>query len=98
MRAGELLGLPVLDSAGRRMGIVVDLRCGKQAAPDGAWGRLRLESLVVDERRVGSRLGYDRHERSPALVRGIMRRLHGRSTVVAWSQVADWSATGVRLR
>ena len=59
---------------------------------------LRLESLVVDERQIGSRLGYDRHQRSPALLRGIMRRLHGRSTVVPWSRVAGWSRDEVRLR
>ena len=98
MRAGELLGRPVLDATGRRVGLVTDLRCVKEAAPDGSWGLLRLESLVVDERQVGSRLGYDRHQRSPALLRGIMRRLHGRSTVVPWSQVASWSGEEVRLR
>ena len=58
---------------------------------------LRLELLVVDERQIGSRLGYDRHQRSPAMLRGIMRRLHGRSTVVPWSRVASWCPDGVRL-
>ena len=61
-------------------------------------GVLRLESLVVDERQIGSRLGYDRHQRSPAPLRGIMRRLHGRSTVVPWSRVAGRSRDEVRLR
>ena len=45
--------------------------------------------------------GLDRFhqvKRSPALLRGIMRRLHGRSTVVPWSRVASWSPDGVRLR
>ena len=98
MRASELLGLPVLHSAGRRIGLVADLRCAKEAAPDGSWGQLRVESLVVDRRRIGSRLGYDRQERSPALIRVIIRRLHGRSTIVPWSRVAGWSASGVRLR
>jgi hypothetical protein len=98
MRASELLGLPVFDPAGSRIGLVADLRCTKEAAPGAAWGLLRLESLVVDRRRAGARLGYDRQERSPALIRGIIRRLHGQSTIVAWSQVAGWSANGVRLR
>src|SRR5689334_15241224 len=98
MRASELIGLPVFDSAGRRIGLVADLRCTKEAGAGGAWGVLRLESLVVDRRRLGSRLGYDRHERSPALIRFIVRRVHGRSAVVPWAQVAGWSANGVRLR
>ena len=45
--------------------------------------------------------GLDRFhqvKRSPALLRGIMRRLHGRSTVVPWSRVAGWSRDEVRLR
>jgi len=44
--------------------------------------------------------GLDRFhqvKRSPALLRGIMRRLHG-PTVVPWSRVASWSPDGVRLR
>ena len=98
MRASDLLGRPVLDATGRRIGLVTDLRCVKEAGPDAAWGVLRLESLVVDERQIGSRLGYDRHQRSPALLRGVMRRLHGRSTVVPWSRVARWSRDEVRLR
>jgi len=45
--------------------------------------------------------GLDRFhqvKRSPALLRGIMRRLHGRSTVVPWSRLAGWSRDEVRLR
>ena len=45
--------------------------------------------------------GLDRFhqvKRLPALLRGIMRRLHGRSTVVPWSRVASLSPDGVRLR
>jgi hypothetical protein len=97
MRASELLGRPVLDAGGRRLGVVTDLRCVKEAAPDGAWGVLRLDALVVDERQLGSRLGYDRHQRSPALLRGLLRRLHGHATVVPWSAVASWSSAGIRL-
>jgi hypothetical protein len=98
MRASELLGRPVLDAAGPRIGLVADLRCVKEAAPDGAWGVLRLDALVVDRRQVGSRLGYDRHQRSPVLLRGLVRGLHGRTTVIPWSAVASWSQDRVRLR
>jgi hypothetical protein len=97
MRAGELLGRPVFDAGGRRIGSVTDLRCVKEAAPGGAWGVLRLDALIVDQRRLGSRLGYDRHQRSPALLRGVLRGLHGGPAVVPWSAVTSWSADGVHL-
>jgi hypothetical protein len=97
MRASELLGRPVFDAAGRRIGLVTDLRCIKEAGPDGIWGVLRLDALVVHERQLGARLGYDRHQRSPALLRGLFRRLHGQATVVPWSAVASRSADGIRL-
>jgi hypothetical protein len=97
MRASELIGLPVLDAAGHRIGVVTDLRCVKEPGPGGAWGVLTLQALVVDRRRVGSRLGYDRHQRSPALLRGLARRLHGQATVVPWSSVRSWDSTAVHL-
>jgi hypothetical protein len=98
MRASDLLGRTVLDPAGRRIGVVTDLRCVREAAPDGSWAVLRLDSLVVNRRRIGARLGYDRHQRSPALLRGLLRRLNGRATVVPWSSVGTWDVAAVRLR
>jgi sporulation protein YlmC with PRC-barrel domain len=97
MRAGELLGRPVYDAGGRRIGRVTDLRCVKETGAGDAWGVLRLDALVVNQRQIGARLGYDRHQRRPALLRGVLRRLHGAATVVPWSNVASWSADGVRL-
>jgi hypothetical protein len=98
MRASELLGRHVFDAAGRRIGLVADLRCVKEAGRNGGWGVLRLDALIVNERQVGARLGYDRHQRSPALLRRVIRALHGRTTVVRWSAVVSWSHDGVRLR
>jgi sporulation protein YlmC with PRC-barrel domain len=97
MRASELLGRPVFDHTGRRIGLVTDLRCVKEAGPHSSWGVLRLDALVVDERQLAARLGYDRHQRSPAPLGGLLRRLHGQGIVVPWSAVASWSAEGVRL-
>ena len=83
MPASELLGRPVFDHTGRRIGLVTDLRCVKEAGPHSSWGVLRLDALVVDERQLAPRLGYDRHQRSPALLRGLLRRLHGHAIVGA---------------
>jgi hypothetical protein len=33
MRASDLLGRPVIDAAGHRVGVVTDRRCIKEAAP-----------------------------------------------------------------
>jgi hypothetical protein len=98
MRASDLIGRPVLDSSGRRLGLVTDLRCVREPAPGGQWGLLRLDALVVGRRPAGARLGYDRHQRSPMLVRGLMRRMHGEATVLPWSAVDSWDATAIRLR
>lgn len=98
MRASELIGRPVLDGSGRRIGLVTDLRCVREPAPNGQWGLLRLDALVIGRRQAGARLGYDRHQRAPALVRGLARRIHGRATVVPWSAVDTWDTTAVRLR
>jgi hypothetical protein len=98
MRATELLGQPVHDSTGHRIGRVTDLRCVREAAPGGAWGVLQVQSLVVGRRQVGARLGYDRHQRSPALLRVLLRRLHGRATLIPWTSVASYDTTGIQLR
>jgi hypothetical protein len=98
MRASDLIGRPVLDGAGQRMGLVTDLRCVREAAPDGQWGLLRLDALVVGRRQAGARLGYDRHQRSPTLIRGLIRRAYGQATVLPWSSVDSWDATAIRLR
>lgn len=97
MRASELLGRPVFDHTGRRIGLVTDLRCSKEAGPHSSWGVLRLDALLVNERQLGARLGYARHQRSPALLGGVLRRLPGRGVIVPWSAVASWSAEGIRL-
>jgi sporulation protein YlmC with PRC-barrel domain len=97
MRASELLGRPVFDHTGRRIGLVTDLRCIKEAGPHSSWGVLRLDALLVNERQLTTRLGYGRHQRSPALLRGVLRRLPGPEVIVPWSAVASWSAEGIRL-
>jgi hypothetical protein len=90
MRATELVGLDVLDRAGRRLGVVIDLRCIQDGPPRGAMAALRVDSLLVSRRRAGSLLGYQhRSQQGPWLLRTILCRLHGDTLVVPWSAVRE---------
>jgi hypothetical protein len=78
-RAGELLGRPAYDHAGRRLGRVIDI----VAHAGGPHGRLRLHGLVVAPHWYGRLVGVDGGTiRGPWLV-AVMARLlrHGSRTV-----------------
>jgi hypothetical protein len=91
MRANELIGIDVYDSAGSRVGVVTDLRCVQDGPLRGAMCLPRVHALLISRHHVGSTLGYDRRpKQGPWLVRTIVRILHRGSTVVPWSQVASW--------
>jgi len=82
VRACDLLGRVVVDTAGRRRGVVVELVASQQGPA------ILVEGLVVSPHRLGSMLGYGRQQqRGPLLVRGLVERLHRSSVVVPWSSV-----------
>jgi hypothetical protein len=88
MRASELLGRPVHDSAGRLLGIVIDLRCVQDGPLRGSMAAPRVDQLIVSPRRTGSMLGYHRPEqRGPWLIRTIVRWLHRNERTIAWDDV-----------
>jgi len=92
MKASDLLGRPVLDSAGRRLGVVTDLRCVQDGPLRGAMAAPRVRCLIVSRRRVGSMLGYDRRgQQGPWLVRLFVRWLHRDLLIVPWetAQLTD---------
>ena len=86
-RLSELTGMDVRTPEGR-YGRVLDARF----SPDDR-GTLLLTSLVVGRGRPGSLLGYDRRgDQGPAVVRGLVRRLHRHSALVAAETARiDWS-------
>lgn len=91
MRANELIGMEVVDSAGAGVGVVTDLRCVQDGPLRGAMCLPRVHALVISRYHVGSTLGYDRRpQQGPWLLRTIVRTLHRGLTVVPWSQVASW--------
>jgi hypothetical protein len=90
MRASDLVGQVVVDRAGHRLGVVVDLRCVRDGPPRGALATLRVEALVVAARHLGAMLGYGRPEQTaPWLIAAIVQRLLDPVRVVPWSAVAD---------
>lgn len=72
MRAGELLGAPVLDSDGRRVGQVIDIRA--LASDDGR--RLTVDGLLLSRHAVRL-FGYERgDERGPRIFERLAAYIH----------------------
>ena len=96
MRAGELLGRPVRDAAGRGIGRVREIRTEAVPGGDGI-PRLVVRGLVVGSTRVRL-FGYQRHaQRGPAPLVALVRWLHRHSRYVGWADV-DLSGPEVRVR
>jgi hypothetical protein len=89
MRASDLVGLDVVDRSGRRLGVVVDLRCVQDGPPRGTLATMRIDALVVAARHVGTMLGYGRPEQTaPWLIAAVVGLLHRPIRIVPWSAVA----------
>ncbi|MGW3962586.1 hypothetical protein ACWED2_22400 [Amycolatopsis sp. NPDC005003] len=96
MRAGELIGRPVRDAAGRDLGAIRDLRA--EAAPGGdGLPELVVRGVIVGRSRVRL-FGYQRHDqRGPTPLVALIRWLHRHSRYVPWEDL-DVSDTEVRVR
>jgi hypothetical protein len=90
MRASDLIGLDVYDSAEQRVGVVTDLRCRQDGPLIGAMQAPRVAALIVTGRHTGSLLGYDRRsQQGPWLIRVVVRRLHRHAVLIQWEDIAD---------
>lgn len=88
MKASDLIGRPVFDDGGRRVGVVTDLRCVQDGPLRGAMAAPRVRQVIISPHRTGSLLGYDRREQQgPWLIRRIVRWLHRDLLVVPWEAV-----------
>jgi sporulation protein YlmC with PRC-barrel domain len=97
MILSDLLGLPVHDPSGARLGSVSDARF-VQAAGD-AVTEIRLFGLLVSPRSRVSALGYDRRDgRGPAPIAAIERWWHRGTFLVRWDDVAAVENGVLRLR
>lgn len=97
MILSDLLGNPVHDASGCRVGRVVDarFRLAGRATP----AKAQLVGLVVSPRSASSYLGYERTTTSrPVVIDRFLRWRHRGSFLVAWEDVQRVSDTTVRLR
>jgi sporulation protein YlmC with PRC-barrel domain len=97
MILSDLLGNPVYDDSGAKVGRVVDARFRLEGHTSPA--RARLTGLIVSPRSASSYLGYERVSQStPAIIDRFLRWRHRGSFLVDWGDVARVSDTTVVLR
>jgi sporulation protein YlmC with PRC-barrel domain len=87
MRLNDLLGAEVRDSAGVRVGCVIDVRLVQDGPPAGpTMARLRVDGLIVSPRRSGRLLGYERRPANgPWLIRTIVLAYNRGVRYVPWA-------------
>jgi sporulation protein YlmC with PRC-barrel domain len=98
VRLAALLGLPVVDRGGRRLGSVHDVRLVQDGPELGGLGAaFTVHSLVVGAASVGTRLGLERKDvKGPWPLVAAMRRLHEGRVFVHWTEL--WSIEQDRIR
>ncbi|WP_350348296.1 PRC-barrel domain containing protein [Agromyces sp. G08B096] len=100
MILGDLLGLPVFDAAGERLGFLIDVRFVLDGAvrPDAALAEARIAGFVVSPRTRSSYWGYERTEQTaPALIARFLARRHRGTFLVPWASVARVDRDAVHL-
>jgi sporulation protein YlmC with PRC-barrel domain len=97
MRLTDLLGLEVVDVHGVRVGRVADVVLVQDGPPRGPYqATLRVEGLIVVERRHVQLMGYER-DVLPRLLRWIMQSLAGKVRHVRWADVTGLDTDRVVL-
>ncbi len=87
MRLSDLLGAPVVDRDGRRVGRVIDVRLVQDGPVQFPYGAaLRLDGLIVGERSGSRLLGYERDVR-PAPLRWLVHVASGTVRFVDFDRV-----------
>jgi sporulation protein YlmC with PRC-barrel domain len=101
MILGDLLGQPVFDASGHRLGTVIDVRFvidGVPRGPDAPLADARLAGFVVSPRTKSSYWGYERTEETrPALIARFLAWRHRGTFLVPWSSVARIDVDAVHL-
>jgi sporulation protein YlmC with PRC-barrel domain len=99
MILGDLLGTPVHDNDGVRLGRVADARFVLDGAPQQLMAEARLLGLVVSPHSVSSFLGYERTGvNRPWPLPQMLAWRHRGSFLVMWEDIAMIGEESVRLR
>lgn len=99
MILNDLLGLPVLDSHGERVGNVLDARFVIDGRPGQTLAEARLDGLVISPHSRHSYLGYERIDmNAPAIINSLIRWLHRGTFYVRWEAVQMVTEHEVHLR
>ena len=89
MQMSDVMGVPVVDAGGTRLGRVADVRL-VQDGPyiEGFGNALRVDAVVVGRGGIASRLGYVRGGvRGPWLLRVLAILLEGRAFLIPWTDM-----------
>lgn len=99
MRMSDLLRSHVVDSDGKSVGRVEDVRLVQDGPLQGGFGAaFRIEGLLVGRGGLGARLGFVRAGvRGPAPLRAMIVRLENESRFVAWQDVVSCEDRVVKL-
>lgn len=99
MILGDLLGTPVLDSDGGRLGRVADVRFVLDGPPHQLMAEPRMLGVVVGPHSAASFLGYERNGiTQPRTIARILGWRHRGSFLVLWEDIALVGPRSVRLR
>jgi hypothetical protein len=99
MILSDLLGTPVHDSEGVRLGTVADARFIVDGTPRQLMADARLFGLVVSPHSASSFLGYERNGLTqPWPLARMLRWRHRGSFLVMWADIAQLGRESVRLR
>jgi sporulation protein YlmC with PRC-barrel domain len=97
MILSDVLGTPVLDAAGEKVGRVVDARFRLEGRTQPA--KAHLIGLIVSPRSASSFLGYERTAASrPVIIDWFLTWRHRGSFLVEWDDIERLSDTVVVLR
>ena len=89
MRASDLLGRTLTLPDGQRR-YVVGLRGVPDGPVHGSLRLIRLDGVIVSNRRIGANLGFhDRDQQGPRLLGALVRLAHRGTQVLPWDEVRD---------
>ena len=97
MQLSELLGMTVQDTAGRRLGTVIDIRLAITDLENHP-GQPELFGVVVSPRTRSSFLGYERSDaQRPFLLAQLLRWRHRGTFLALWRDIVAVGASGMSV-